>query len=166
MPPPGAIDRPMPPYSSGIDRPNSPIVFMSSMISAGTSSSSSTVFSAGTRRSRINRWTEGSRRSNDSLSRAMIDLRRERFQNVTPTHNADRLEVLVDNRNARNLMGEEHLNRIGDVSLRAQRNGFARHDLVHPLGHDADIPRRLHYAAHKRTHGSEQVTVGHDALKF
>src|SRR5688572_12798043 len=61
----------MPPYSSGIDRPNRPISFMSSTMPDGTSSCSSTASSAGTRGSRTKRCTDASSSSKDSLSMAM-----------------------------------------------------------------------------------------------
>src|SRR5690554_6382757 len=59
----------MPPYFSGIDKPNRPRAFKSLTISNGTSSVSSTWFSVGTSRSLTNRRSASSNNSNDSSSK-------------------------------------------------------------------------------------------------
>src|SRR5690606_16728561 len=62
----------MPPYFSGIDKPNRPMAFKSLTISNGTSSVSSTWFSAGTSRSLTNRRSASSNNSNDSSSKPIL----------------------------------------------------------------------------------------------
>ena len=62
---------PIIPNISGIDRPNRPSSFMSSTMSEGTSSCSSTLFSEGTRRSRMKRCTLSLSREKVSVSSAM-----------------------------------------------------------------------------------------------
>src|SRR6266436_2885489 len=90
----------------------------------------------------------------------------EGFEQVAPTDDADRLELIVDDGNARNTMGEEQVDGLGNGGLLAQRDGTSTHDLMHPLVESREIPFGFRSAAHIRAQGSEKVAVRHDAVQL
>src|SRR6266478_5666242 len=90
----------------------------------------------------------------------------EGFEQVAPTDDADRLELIVDDGNARNTVGEKQADRLGNGGLRVKSDGMSAHDLMDPLVESGEIPFGLGCAAHIGAQGSQKVPVRNDSAQL
>jgi len=88
---------------------------------------------------------------------------RERPENVAPAYDAHWLELIIDDGNARNIVGEKQTRGIGNLGVPAQGDRFAGHDLMNVFVECCDVPGALHRAANEGAQCSKQIAVRDDA---
>src|SRR5277367_5908880 len=87
-------------------------------------------------------------------------------EQVAPADDADGLELIVDNRNARNTMCKQQADGFGDFGLRTQCDRMPAHDLVYPLVQGGEISGGFRRAAYIRAQRSEKVAIRDDAAQL